>query len=90
MSALKEEIPQEKMENQAEEKATETLEIKNPPAIKEKGELAPKNVMDMSFLFGNVKPKTEKAEKFIGAHAVARLKKAWGCAIIVANKILSV
>ena len=50
-------------------KADEKTEIKNPPAIKEKAEIAKKNVvMDMSFLFGakqptKIEPKAEvKAE----------------------------
>ncbi len=60
MVALKE----EKREEKAQEGAAETpVEIKNPPIVKEKGEIAPKDVVDMSFLFGNVKPKIEKIEK---------------------------
>ena len=50
----------------ADEKKEQKVEVKNPPAIKEKGEvIKPPVVMDMSFLFGGVKPtKTEgKAEE---------------------------
>jgi len=41
---------------------TAKVEVKNPPAVKEKGEvIKPPVVMDMSFLFGGVKPtKTEE------------------------------
>ena len=58
-------------EKPQEEKKEQKAEIKNPPAVKEKAEVAEKNVvMDMSFLFG-AKPqkaqteKTEKVEKLI-------------------------
>ncbi len=51
-----EEVPQVKEEN---------TEVKNPPAVKEKGELAKKTeVIDMSFLFGGIKSpvKEEKSQ----------------------------
>ena len=50
-------VPEEKIEKKEEAQT----EVKNLPVIKEKAELAPKaEVMDMSFLFGAVKPvKTE-------------------------------
>ncbi len=57
MVALNVEITEEKQEKMPEK----TVEIQNPPILKEKGEIAPKDVVDMSFLFGNVKPKMEKA-----------------------------
>lgn len=54
---------QETVAEKAEESKTEQVEIKNPPVVKEKAEIAKKNVvMDMSFLFGEVKP-TKPAEK---------------------------
>ena len=52
-------------DNVQEEPRTDTpTQAANPPIIKEKGEVATKGVvMDMSFLFGDVKSKGEKAEK---------------------------
>ena len=52
-------------QEQSQEKAEEKPVVENPPAVREKAEIAPKTeVMDMSFLFGSVKPvKTEKVEK---------------------------
>ena len=52
-------------QEQPQEKTEEKPVVKNPPVVKEKAEIAPKTeVMDMSFLFGSVKPaKTEKTEK---------------------------
>ncbi|MBQ5929651.1 MAG: restriction endonuclease [Clostridia bacterium] len=54
------EKPVEKLEEkpvEKEQEKEEKAEIKNPPAIKQKAELAQKTeVMDMSFLFGAVKP----------------------------------
>lgn len=52
-------------QEQPQEKTEEKPVVKNPPVVKEKAEIAPKTeVMDMSFLFGSVKPaKVEKTEK---------------------------
>lgn len=52
-------------QEQPQEKTEEKPVVKNPPVVKEKAEIAPKTeVMDMSFLFGSVKPaKTEKTEQ---------------------------
>ena len=52
-------------QEQPQEKTEEKPVVENPPVVKEKAEIAPKTeVMDMSFLFGSVKPaKTEKTEK---------------------------
>ena len=52
-------------QEQSQEKAEEKPVVENPPAVREKAEIAPKTeVIDMSFLFGSVKPvKTEKVEK---------------------------
>ncbi|MBQ7912933.1 MAG: restriction endonuclease [Clostridia bacterium] len=65
-----EQIPAPVEEVKTEAKEEPKKEVENPPAVKQKAELAPKNeVMDMSFLFGETKPakperKTEeKAEK---------------------------
>ena len=54
-------LNEEKTEDEGEEKTPEkAVEIKNPPVVKEKAEIIKKDVVDMSFLFGNVKPKAEK------------------------------
>ncbi len=67
---------QETVTQKAEEIKTEQVEIKNPPAIKEKAEIAKKNVvMDMSFLFGEVKP-AKPAEKKEEVKPVQAEKKA--------------
>ena len=52
-------------QEQPQEKTEEKPVVKNPPVVKEKAEIAPKTeVIDMSFLFGSVKPaKVEKTEK---------------------------
>ena len=52
-------------QEQPQEKTEEKPVVTNPPVVKEKAEIAPKTeVMDMSFLFGSVKPaKTEKTEQ---------------------------
>ncbi|MBQ8295177.1 MAG: restriction endonuclease [Clostridia bacterium] len=80
MVALKEEnaveTAVEKPVETTEENVEKTPVVNNPPAVKEKGEVAKKGVvMDMSFLFGDVKPKTEKtalkAEEKSVAPAVA-------------------
>ena len=75
MSALNEEKTPTEPKTEPQEKAekTEKTEIKNPPVIKEKGEVAKKTeVIDMSFLFGSAPAKKvevkevkaeEKAEK---------------------------
>lgn len=50
-------------EPSVEEKKAETVEVKNPPALKEKAEVVKKPVvMDMSFLFGGVKPNKSEAK----------------------------
>ena len=56
---------QETVAEKTEESKAAQVEIKNPPVVKEKAEIAKKNVvMDMSFLFGEVKPvKAEKKEE---------------------------
>ena len=65
MVELKEEKPVEKeteVSTVSEVKAEETT--KQALTVKEKGEITPKPVvMDMSFLFGDVKPKTQEAKK---------------------------
>ena len=75
MSALNEEKTPTEPTTELQEKAekTEKTEIKNPPVVKEKGEVAKKTeVIDMSFLFGSAPAKKvevkevkaeEKAEK---------------------------
>ncbi len=55
-----EETPRETSQEKQEEKP----EIKNPPAVKQKAEVAEQNVvMDMSFLFGDVKPQKPQEER---------------------------
>jgi len=67
MSAMNDmEVLQEAVKEKKEEQSIEVIravEVKNPPVVKEKKEIAQKSVMDMSFLFGGVKPKTEETAK---------------------------
>ncbi len=74
MVALNAEIEEKKTEEITAEKAVES---KNSIVVKEKGEIAPKSVMDMSFLFGEIKPKAEKAaeEKSVEKAALEEKKE---------------
>lgn len=55
---------EEKQEEPAKTEPIKT-EVKNPPVVKEKAEVAKKNVvMDMSFLFGEPKPKKPEVREF--------------------------
>ena len=62
MVALNEEKPTIEIKAETKEKAEKT-EIKNPPVVKEKGEVAKKTeVIDMSFLFGSAPVKKTEAK----------------------------
>ena len=77
MAEVKEEKPVEKQEEPPTMAEVKTEEVKQQAlTVKEKGEITPKkDVVDMSFLFGSVKPKKEEAKQEVKAETKPIVKE---------------